>query len=79
MSNTGEWMPIETAPKTGIEIEISYGDGNDAENTCFAMWSDRPVCMGGPTVYNKPGWVTGPSGECDTNLPLDPPKLWRHI
>lgn len=68
------WKPISTAPKTGIEIEIMYEDGG----TCWAVWSERPVCMLGQRNGGyPPGWATGPSSQCDTNLPLDPPKMWR--
>ena len=72
------WKPIATAPKTGIEIEVSYGDGSDPKEITWAFWSDRPVCMGGPTVYIKPGWATGHNSGTDYNLPLDEPKMWRN-
>ena len=71
------WRTMETAPKDGRDIEISYGDGSNAEDNCLAFWSERPVCMGGPTVMHKPGWATAGNDKCDKNLPLDPPKLWR--
>lgn len=58
-------QPMETAPKDGTEIVLHYPDGS----SIWAFWSERPVCMGGPTVYQKPQWASGPSGDTDTNLP----------
>lgn len=69
------WQSIATAPKDGTTIEVSYD--SEHTDTCLAMWSQRPVCMGGSTVYNKPGWATSTESECDTNLPLDTPLYWR--
>lgn len=71
-----EWKPIGTAPKSGITIEVSYGDGSDESENCLAFWSERPVCMGGATVMIPAGWATA-GNETDKNLPLDEPKLWR--
>lgn len=72
------WRTMETAPKTGETIEISYGDGSDPGDNCFACWSDKPICMLGPrNGTHKPGWATPCGGNTDSNLPLDPPKLWR--
>jgi hypothetical protein len=73
-----EWQTMDTAPKTGEVIEISYGDGSNENDNCLARWSDRPVCMlGDRNGGHKPGWATaGPN--VDGNLPLDPPKLWRY-
>lgn len=65
------WKPISDAPKSGITIIGNYGDG-----FCFIRWSSRPVCMGGPTVYIKPGWATGSGTATDSNLPMDPQKSW---
>jgi len=72
------WSPIESAPRTGEVIEVSYTDGSDESENCLARWSDCPVCMLGPrNGTHKPGWATaGPN--VDQNLPLDPPKLWRY-
>ena len=78
MSN--EWQPIETAPKTGETIEINYGTADNPEDVCEAAWSERPVCMLGNRNGGFPaGWATPYGGDTDSNLPLDPPKLWRHI
>lgn len=73
-----EWQLIGTAPKSGITIEVSYGDGSDESENCLAFWSKRPVCMGGATVMIPAGWATA-GNETDKNLPLDEPKLWREI
>lgn len=74
------WRAIETAPKDGREIEITYGDGSNPDDNCFAVWSDNPICMLGPrNGSHKPGWATPYGGNTDSNLPLDPPKYWRHI
>jgi hypothetical protein len=70
------WLDIANAPKTGEVIEISYDE--TGTETCLAFWSDRPVCMGGPTVYIKPGWATA-GDNVDKNLPLDLPILWREV
>lgn len=72
-----KWQTMDTAPKTGEAIEISYGDGSDEKDNCLTRWSDNPICMLGPRNGSyPPGWATsGP--EVDSNLPLDPPKLWR--
>lgn len=69
------WYPIITAPRTGITIEVCNQVG---EEPWLACWSDRPVCMGGPTVYRPPGWATPVDGDTDSNLPLDEPVWWRH-
>lgn len=75
---TNIWQPIETAPKDGQSIEVSY-DESGAER-CYAFWSDNPVCMLGRRNGSfPPGWATAPESDCDTNLPLDPPKYWRPI
>lgn len=71
----GRWEPIETAPKDGRTIEFNYRTPDKPEIS-LVFWSDRPVCMGGPTVYNKPGWATA-GDDVDKNLPLDPAKYWR--
>lgn len=71
-----EWQPMATAPKDGSTIEVTY----DAEGkeTCLACWSQNPVCMLGPRNGSfPPGWATPIEAECDTNLPLDPPLMWR--
>lgn len=74
--NTNTWKPISTAPKTGIVIEINYGTPETPKDVCLAVWSQRPVCMGGPTVFRNPGWATV-GDETDKNLPLDEPNFWR--
>lgn len=59
---------MDTAPKTTII-------GLYEEGPMKITWSDRPVCMGGPTVSYPPGWAT--SGiYTDDNLPMDPPTAW---
>lgn len=64
---------IDTAPLDGTEIEV-LADGEWQP----VMWSERPVCMLGPTAYWPPGWVTSPACETDCNLPLDvQPTHWR--
>lgn len=68
-----EWQKMVSAPKDGTTIEGLYDEGDIA----LICWSQRPVCMGGPTVYNKPGWATAPESDTDTNLPMDTPLLWR--
>ena len=68
-------MSIDSAPKDGRTIEIRYGDGSK----CLAFWSERPVCMGGPMVFQNPGWATAPESDTDTNLPLDEPNFWREV
>lgn len=73
-----EWKSTDLAPKDGTVIEINYGTELLPEDVCEAAWSERPVCMGGPTVYNKPGWATA-GGDVDKNLPLDPPNFWREV
>jgi len=76
---SNEWQPITTAPKSGITIEVSYGDGTDESDNCDAFWSDRPVCMAGNQFGGcKAGWATA-GDKTDKNLPLDEPLLWRHI
>lgn len=72
------WQPIETAPKTGTIIEVSYGDGSNPSDNTLAIWSERPVCMAG-TINGgcAPGWATTIECICDTNLPMDEPNLWR--
>lgn len=71
-----KWSPIQIAPKDGREIEINYGTEDKPEDVCLAFWSERPVCMLGPTAYFPSGWATsGPA--TDRNLPLDPPNYWR--
>lgn len=74
-----KWSPIKTATKDGEVIEVSYGDGADEKENCFAFWSDNPICMLGPRNGScPPGWATaGPN--VDRNLPLDTPKMWRRI
>jgi hypothetical protein len=63
-------MDISTAPRDGTEIIGIYDEG---EFQIF--WSDRPVCMGGPTVMLKPGWATCGQGV-DYNLPMDWNECW---
>lgn len=75
LESIDNWQPIATAPKDGRTIIVSWDE--DGSNHDFAMWSDRPVCMGGPTVYNRPGWAVAPEGQAGTNLPLDEPLLWK--
>lgn len=62
---------MDTAPKDRTIIG-NYGNGEHAS----ISWSDRPVCMGGPTVYHKPGWATPAGGVTDSNLPMDAPESW---
>lgn len=70
------WQPIEAAPKDGSTIEVTYDA--DGKETCLAMWSEKPVCMLGPrNGAFPPGWATPVEANCDTNLPLDPPLMWR--
>lgn len=70
------WQPISTAPKDGSTIEVSFDE--EGKETCLARWSEMPVCMIGlPNGTFPPGWATPPEAECDTNLPLDPPLMWR--
>lgn len=65
--------PIDTAPLDGTEIEVLA----DCEWQP-TMWSERPVCMLGPTYYWPPGWVTSPACQTDCNLPTDiTPTHWR--
>lgn len=75
----GRWMPIETAPKDGTEIEVNYGTPEKPEDVCEAFWSQRPVCMlGNRNGGFPPGWATT-GNKTDKNLPLDPPKYWRPL
>lgn len=76
MTTLNEWQPMDIAPKTGRIIEINYGTPENPEYVQLAFWSERPVCMGSPTVYNEPGWATA-SDDIDKNLPLDEPNYWR--
>lgn len=69
------WLPICDAPYDGTEVEVKWESG-DVSTAC---WSERPVCMGGPTVYREPSWATGPNSGTDRNLPLDEPQWWREI
>jgi hypothetical protein len=72
------WLPIDTAPKDGTTIEVSYGDGSNVSDNCLAFWSERPVCMLGSVNGGfPPGWAIAIESDADTNLPLDPPILWR--
>jgi hypothetical protein len=70
-----KWQPIDTAPRDGTSIEVNYGTVENPE-VCLAVWSERPVCMGGPLIRYPPGWATN-GDETDSNLPLDPPNYWR--
>lgn len=72
-----DWKPIEIAPKDGRTIEFNYGTEQEPE-TALVFWSNKPVCMGGPTVYIKPGWATAAEGNTDTNLPMDAAEFWRN-
>lgn len=76
MTPQEKWKPISTAPKDGTVIEINYGTAENPEENQLAFWSERPVCMGGPTVYIKSGWATA-GDNVDKNLPLDTPNFWR--
>lgn len=70
------WQTMDSAPKSGITIEICYD--SEGKETCLACWSDRPVCMlGSRNGGFPPGWATA-GDECDKNLPLDPPVMWRN-
>lgn len=72
------WQPIATAPRDGSTIEVSYD--KEGKETCLAMWSENPICMlGSRTGSFPPGWATPPEADCDTNLPLDPPLMWREL
>lgn len=71
-----QWQPIETAPKDGTTIEITYD--REGTQTCLARWSDNPICMLGSRCGSfPPGWATPSEGDTDNNLPLDPPLMWR--
>jgi hypothetical protein len=67
------WKDMQTAPKDGRTIIGKYGEGEEE----LIFWSDRPVCMGGPSVYNHAGWATSPEGDTDSNLPRDAPMAWK--
>ena len=75
-----EWRADFTdAPQDGTEIEIGYQLMSGKIAPCFAVWSERPVCMLGPRSAYPPGWATGPSSRAESNLPLDPPRYWRTV
>ena len=72
-----ELQPMSTAPKDE-EILVFYKE--DLDTGVPAEWSSRPVCMAGNiNGGSRPGWSTGASGECETNLPLDPPDYWKPL
>lgn len=71
-----EWKTMETAPKDGSTIEITYD--KEGKETCLACWSEQRVCMAGPPMgCCGAGWATPSDSDVDTNLPLDPPLFWR--
>lgn len=75
---TKEWQHIDTAPKDGTTIEVAHD--NEGEETSFAFWSDRPVCMLGERCGGfPPGWATAPEQNTDNNLPLSEVIMWRPI
>jgi len=64
---------MDEAPRDGESIVGKYAD-----EEAIIMWSERPVCMGGPLVGIPAGWATDGT-ETDRNLPMDEPDAWRTI
>lgn len=70
------WQPIETAPKDGTIIEVSYD--LELKERCLAKWSDDRHCMLGRRAGSFPvGWATTEECPCEKDLPLDTPLIWK--